>query len=232
MINFEALFNVTYGMYIVCSGKGDEGNGFISNSVFQVTAEPPQFAVCCNKENFTAELIKNTKSFSISVLKDETLTTLIGRFGYKSGKDFDKLEGINIKTGETGIPIVLNDSLSYVECKLGQTVDAGTHYIFIGEVINADVIVKGSPLTYAYYRNIKKGIAPKNAPTYIDKSKLSETKKVEESKKYKCSICGHVYDPDLGDEDYGIPKGTKFEDLPDDWKCPVCGAEKDDFVEI
>jgi len=48
-------------------------------------------------------------------------------------------------------------------------------------------------------------------------------------KKYVCSICGHVYDPDEGDVANGVPPGTAFEDLPDDWECSVCGAAKEDF---
>ncbi|MFB0521200.1 MAG: rubredoxin [Desulfatiglandales bacterium] len=46
---------------------------------------------------------------------------------------------------------------------------------------------------------------------------------------YVCQVCGYVYDPAAGDPDNGIPAGTRFEDLPDDWTCPVCGASKDDF---
>jgi rubredoxin len=47
--------------------------------------------------------------------------------------------------------------------------------------------------------------------------------------KYRCDICGYVYDPAAGDEAAGVTAGTSFEDLPDDWECPVCGAGKDDF---
>lgn len=47
--------------------------------------------------------------------------------------------------------------------------------------------------------------------------------------KYVCTLCGYVYDPEMGDPDTDIPKGTKFEDLPEDWTCPVCGAGKEDF---
>jgi len=46
---------------------------------------------------------------------------------------------------------------------------------------------------------------------------------------YECTVCGYVYDPDEGDPDNGIDPGTAFEDLPDDWVCPVCGASKDQF---
>ena len=232
MINFEAFFKVTYGLYIVSSGELNKGNGFISNSVFQVTAEPPQIAACCNKNNFTAEFIQNTGAYSVSVLQQNASAEIIGRFGYKSGREIDKLDGINIMKGETGVPIITQDSIAYLECRLKQTIDVGTHLIFIGEVVSADVLADLEPLTYAYYRNVKQGVAPKNAPTYIDKTKLTGAVVKEESVKYQCAACGYIYDPDKGDPDSGIKAGTKFEDIPDDWVCPVCGAEKQDFIKL
>lgn len=173
MINYEALFKVSYGMYIVCSGDKERGNGYISNTVFQVTSEPPKFATCCNKENFTSGIIKQTGAFSVSVLHKETPPEIFGRFGYRSGKTYDKLQGIAVKYGQTGVPIVLNNSVAFFECRLTDTVDAGTHLIFIGEIIYSETVDEtAEPLTYLYYRQVKKGLAPKNAPTYVDISKL------------------------------------------------------------
>ena len=225
MINYEALYKISYGLYIVCSGNEEKGNGFISNTVFQVTSEPAKFAACCNKDNFTASVIIEHGHFSVSVLHQNTDTEIFGRFGYKSGKDLNKLEGMNLKYGETGVPIVLNECAAYLEFKVVEKIDVGTHWIFIGELIQADIVDDNlDPITYAYYRNIKKGIAPKNAPTYIDKSKLTKKKTEEAADKYQCSICGHIHDDSKEDK--------KFSDLPDDWKCPVCGADKEDFYEV
>jgi flavin reductase (DIM6/NTAB) family NADH-FMN oxidoreductase RutF/rubredoxin len=225
MINFEALFKISYGLYIVCSGDKKHGNGFISNSVFQVTAEPAKFAVCCNKNNFTAEFIKRHNAFSVSVLDQNASSEIIGSFGYRSGKDFDKMEGRTIRYGDTGVPVILNECIAFFEIKLLQTVDVGTHLIFIGELINADILENSKePLTYSYYRHVRKGIAPKNAPTYIDKSKLENTKPGLISKRYKCPSCGYIYD--------NAAEKVRFEDLANDWVCPVCGTEKSDFFEI
>ena len=80
MINFEALFKVSYGLYVVCSGDKSRGNGFISNTVFQVTSTPARFASCCNKDNYTAEFIKESGAFSISVLHQDTPADIFGRF--------------------------------------------------------------------------------------------------------------------------------------------------------
>jgi ferric-chelate reductase [NAD(P)H] len=93
MISFEALFKISYGLYIVSSGDKTRGNGFISNTFFQVTAEPPRFAACCNKNNFTAGFIIRTGAFSVSVLHQDASPDLFGRFGFRSGKDFDKMAG-------------------------------------------------------------------------------------------------------------------------------------------
>ena len=98
------------------------------------------------------------------------------------------------KYGDTGVPIVLDESIAYFECKVVQTLDVGTHLLFIGELLNAEFIDDSKePLTYSYYRQVKKGVAPKNAPTYIDKSKI-EVKPDTNSKKYKCPACGYIYD--------------------------------------
>lgn len=82
------------------------------------------------------------------------------------------------------------------------------------------------PMTYAYYHEIKGGKSPKLAPTYMNEEKSEEAKNME---KYVCTICGYVYDPQKGDPDSGIAPGTAFEDIPDDWVCPICGAKKDSF---
>jgi flavin reductase (DIM6/NTAB) family NADH-FMN oxidoreductase RutF/rubredoxin len=225
MINTEALFKVSYGLYIVCAGDEKRGNGFISNTVFQVSSEPPKFAACCNKNNLTSEFISKSGCFSVSVLHNDTSPDIIGRFGYKSGKDFNKLDGLNIKYGETGVPIVLNESVAFLECRLVETFDAGTHYIFIGELLHSEVLDDSKEsMTYLHYRKVKKGIAPKNAPTYVDKSKLKGNEQEKKSKKYKCTACGYIYND--------ATETVKFSDLPDDWVCPICGTSKEDFIEI
>jgi flavin reductase (DIM6/NTAB) family NADH-FMN oxidoreductase RutF/rubredoxin len=230
-MNIEAFFKITYGLYVVSSFKGNKINGFVSNTVFQVTSEPAQFAIACSKNNFTAEIIKESKVFSISVLKRECSPEIIGTFGYKSGKEFNKFEGFNFKTGKTGVPVLLDDTISWFECEVVDTKDLGTHLLFFGKVVDSDLIdANGEPLTYAYYREVKKGKAPKNAPTYVDPEKLNKPSSDKNSGLYYCTACGHIYDPAKGDPLSGIAPGTPFEDLPETWVCPVCGAEKADFA--
>jgi flavin reductase (DIM6/NTAB) family NADH-FMN oxidoreductase RutF len=230
-MNIEAYYKITYGLYVVSSVMNKKLNGYVSNTVFQVTAEPARFAIACSKNNHTAEMIQQSKVFSISALMQEARADIIGTFGYRSGKDTDKFAKFNFKTGKTGSPVLLDDTLAWFECKVVQTVDAGSHLLFIGEVVDGDLLDgAGEPLTYAYYREVKKGKAPKNAPTYIDAEKLKNQVSADKPDKYYCTACGYIYDPALGDPEHGIPAGTRFEELPETWVCPVCGTEKADFV--
>ena len=224
-MNLKALYKLGYGLYVVCSRKGDKLNGQIANTVFQITSEPPTIAVSINKNNLTHEFIRESKVLAVSVLSQDTPLSFIGHFGFKSGRDINKLEGINYKTGETQAPVVTDNTLAYLEARVIQEVDVGTHTIFIGELVGADVIEEGEPMTYAYYHQVKRGTTPKAAPSYVDEKKVEAIK----APKYKCTVCGYIYDPELGDPDGGIKPGTPLEEIPDDWVCPVCGASKSEF---
>ena len=232
-MNKKALHKISYGMYILCSKNDEKFNGQIVNSVIQTTAEPPMVAVCVNKKNLTHEFIESSKVFTLSVLSTDTPMNLIGTFGYKSGRYIDKFGGINFKIGAVDVPIVLNNAIGYIECKLVDTVDVGTHSLFIGIVVDADILSDAEPMTYAYYHTVKGGVSPKNAPTYIEgKEKGGRPQGDPKMKKYRCTVCGYIYDPKLGDPNSGIQPGTPFEALPDTWVCPVCGVEKSDFEEV
>lgn len=232
-MNYEAFFKLSYGLYIVSTGGKDNKNGYVANTAFQVTAEPPQMAISCSKDNLSSKMISDTRVFSISVLKQDCDPDLIGLFGYQTGNDTDKFKSIETIFGKnTNVPIVLSDTIAWFECKVVKEIDVGSHIIFIGEILDNELISPDEePLTYAYYRDVKKGLAPKNAPTYIDKTKLEShpEKNGDEAQKHKCIICGYKYNPQEGDEKAGIPPGTRFEDLPHDWVCPVCSANKDMF---
>ncbi len=230
-MNPKTLHKISYGLYIICSKKGKKINGQIANALFQVTAEPQTVAVSINKKNLTHEFIEDSKVFTISVLSEKTPMTLIGTFGFKSGRDIDKFKDVKYKFGKTQTPIVLDSTLAYVEAKLIDKIDVGTHTIFIGQVEDGEILTDETPMTYEYYHKVKGGFSPKNAPTYSGEIDKQIKKQKEEIKmtKYVCRVCGYVYDQSKGDPDSGIEPGTKFEDLPDDWVCPICGAGKDQF---
>ena len=231
-MNHEAFYKITYGLYVVSSTNGSKSNGYVANTVFQVTSKPARFAVACNKDNYTCGLISQSQVFAVSILQQDTKADLIGLFGYKSGLGLDKFASVRHRTGQTGAPILLEDSLAWFECKVVQTLDVGTHLLFVGEVIDDDVIdTSKPPLTYAYYQDVKKGKSPKNAPTYVEPATSAAPSKAPlPSEEYVCPACGYVYDPAVGDPEGGIPAGTQFEDIPENWVCPVCGVPKSAFV--
>ena len=227
-MNQKTLHKISYGLYVVSSTNYDKNNGQIANAIFQITSEPPTVAISVNKKNLTHDYIKKSKVFTISILPENTPMKFIGTFGFKSGRDIDKFNGINYRLGKTKTPIIIDYSVGFVECKVIREIDVGTHTIFCANVLDADILSEENPMTYEYYHKVKGGFSPKTAPTYyraVDKENKEEVK----MDRYICDVCGYVYDPEKGDPDHGVKPGTKFEDLPDDWVCPVCGASKESF---
>ena len=170
-MDINTFSKLSYGVYIVASGNKEQQDAFIATTVMQVTAEPAEIIVACNKNNFTASLIRESKVFSISVLKQNYKPTTMGTFGFRSGKDFNKFEHCKeFIFGNMQTPIVIEDCLAWFECKLINEVDVGTHILFVGKVLDAQIIAENEiPLTYSYYHEVKKGVASKNAPSYIKK---------------------------------------------------------------
>jgi flavin reductase (DIM6/NTAB) family NADH-FMN oxidoreductase RutF/rubredoxin len=233
-MNKSALQKCSYGVYVISTQYEGKLNGQIANTVFQVTSDPATLVVSLNKSNLTHELITKSRVFSVSVLSEDAPMQFIGRFGFKSGRDTDKFDGINYKTGITTSPIVLDYSTSYMDCELIDSMDVGTHTVFVARVVDADLIGEGQPMTYAYYHQVKGGKSPKTAPTYVEPVQETKPAKKEEETmaSYKCVVCGYIYDPAEGDSTSGVAPGTAFEDLPDSWVCPVCGAPKSEFEKV
>ena len=232
-MNPKALYKLGYGLYTIGSHKGNKINAQIANTVFQITSEPPAVAVSINKKNLTWECIHESKAYAASVLCMDTPLSFIGQFGFKTGRDTNKFEGVNYKLGTTGSPIILDNAVSYLEVKVTQEVDVGTHTIFIGQIAEAEVLNEKPTLTYEYYQQVKRGSTPRNAPSYVEvKKEPPAPPPAPKMAKYKCQVCGYVYDPVVGDVDGGIKAGTPFEAIPDSWTCPVCGADKSQFEKI
>jgi len=228
-MNLKTLHKISYGLYIICSINNGKINGQIANVLFQITSDPQRVAISINKNNLTHEYIKKSKVFAASILSENAPMTLVGNFGFKSGRDTDKFKDVNYKIGKTKSPIITNGTLAFIEGKVIDSIECDTHTIFIGDVLDAEILNKDEPMTYAYYHICKGGVSPKTAPTYIKDIDKKTKKEENEMEKYRCNICGYIYDPEKGDSDNNIPPGTKFEDLPDNWVCPICGAPKTDF---
>jgi flavin reductase (DIM6/NTAB) family NADH-FMN oxidoreductase RutF/rubredoxin len=231
-VNPKALYKLSYGIYVVTSKKGDKFNGQITNSVIQTTSEPQTIAVCLNKQNLTHEFVQDSKVLAVSILSQETPQEFIGRFGFKSGREINKLEGVKQTLGMTGVPIVLDNAIAYLEAEVIDSLSVGTHTLFVGKLVNAELLQEAAePMTYAYYQLVKRGKSPKTAPTYQapDPKKEEPRPLPKATQKWRCTVCGYIYDPAAGDPDGGIKPGTAFEDIPDGWVCPVCGAAKSAF---
>lgn len=210
----EALMDISYGMYVISTKYNGRNVGCFVNTVSQVTAQNPIFSVSINKENYTNEVLRKEKKFAVSILSENTSPDVIGRFGFFSSKYTDKFENTEYDVIEN-LPVVTDNICGYAICEVIDVIDAETHDVFLARVKNTKKVSSLIPMTYKYYHERIKGKAPKTAPTYI------EEKENTNAKKYKCIICGYIYD----DSEEKI----KFEDLPEDWQCPICGVTKDKF---
>ncbi len=161
-----ALYKLSYGLYIVSSSLDGRRNGQIANTVFQVTSEPPAVAVAINKQNFTHEFISGSGKFSVSILAKTAPMKFIGLFGFRCGRDIDKFAEVNSRLGTSGVPVVLDHALAFLEAEVTGKLDCGTHTLFLGTVVDCGVLAEGEPMTYAYYHEVKGGKSPKTAPTY------------------------------------------------------------------
>lgn len=207
----KVLRNLSYGVYVVTSREKDKNVGCVANSIMQVTSSPAVIAVSINHDNYTNKVIKENNKFGVSILKETTDPKIIGTFGYKSSRDNDKFDGIDFKE-ISEIP-VLENTCGYMVCKVIDIMETSTHTVFLGEVIEADDYSTENPMTYKYYHENLKGSSPKNAPTYEETS-TSQVDKGSKKRRWRCSICGYIHEAD---------------ELPDDFKCPICGVGKECF---
>lgn len=214
MIDNNVFRDISYGMYLVSTKNDSSLSGCIINTLIQITSTNPLIAISLNKDNATNEEIKKSKRFAVSILSEDINQEVIKTFGYFSSKDINKFENVKYEEIEN-TPVVTEDISSYLICKVENTIDCETHDLFIGRVEVTNKVSNKIPMTYKYYHENRKGTSPKNAPTFIEEKKEDA---------YRCTICGHIYD--------NAKEEIKFEDLPDDWVCPMCGVGKDMFEKI
>jgi flavin reductase (DIM6/NTAB) family NADH-FMN oxidoreductase RutF/rubredoxin len=220
-MNPNVFRNMSYGLYIV--GTQDAANnrptGCIVNSVMQITSTPATIAISVNHDNYTNACIRSSGMFSVSILSEQCDPAVIGKFGFRTGRDTDKFAGISYEK-KLDMP-VLKSCCGYLVCKVISTMEASTHTVFLGEVADGDTMLDETPMTYVYYHKVVKGKTPKNASTYIAEEKKPQEKPAEKKVIWRCTLCGYQY---VGE----IP----FEQLPNDYVCPLCGATKDMFEKI
>lgn len=195
MKNAKITRKITQGVYVLTT----EGGGCIVDAVSRASAGgQPLFTVAVAKTNHSHKLLAENDKFALSVLGEQAKPEIIDTFGFKCSKDCDKFE--NIATEEVaGVPVI-KDSLGYIVCEKVDAIDAETHTIYIGRMIEADVLEDAKPMSYAYYQEHKEDLTK----TTTEKSKTA----------WVCTACGYVY---YGDE------------VPDDFICPLCGLGKKYF---
>lgn len=150
-----ALDMVSYGLYIITSHKDGKINGQTANSVFQLTSQPAQIAICINKRNLTHEYIASSGVFAVCILSQDQ-PELVKKFGYQSGHTVNKFADIEYLSAQNGSPILKN-CLGYLEAEVisDKVVDVGTHTIFVAKVTSGRTAASHAPLTYAHYRKVK-----------------------------------------------------------------------------
>ena len=165
-VDRKAFRDLSYGLYLVTSFKGERLNGQVVNTVIQVTSEPPRVAVIINQKNLTHEFILSSRVFGVSVLEESAPMPFFGPFGFNSGRDVENLAKVTFKKGGTGCPLITEHSLSVLEAEVIDRIDLGSHSIFVADVISSEVLKTGRPMTYHYYHEHLKGKSPRNAPTF------------------------------------------------------------------
>ncbi len=161
-----AFYKLTYGLYIVSTRFDGRDCGCVVNTLEQVTSEPPKMSVAINKDNFTEQMIEKSGYFTAVALTQDADIRLIGDFGFKSSRDTDKFEAYPFARDLSGIAFITQSVAARYSIKLTDKLGLGTHIMLVGDVLDAEVLGDGEPLTYAYYHLVKKGVTPKNAPTY------------------------------------------------------------------
>lgn len=211
-MNKNAFRQLSYGVYVVSTWDNGRATGCTANSAMQITSDPATIAVSINHDNYTNKCIQESGRFAISILGENSDPSTIGVFGFKSGRDCNKFDEVEMAV--KGYMPVIADSCAYITCEVVDKMETSTHTVFLGKVLDADMLKADDPMTYAYYHNVIKGKSPKNAPTYIAEEAVAPAKE-----KYVCSVCGYEYDGEV-----------PFEELPEDYKCPVCKQPKSVFV--
>lgn len=202
-MNNSALNNINCGLFVLTAKDGNKQSGCIINTVMQVTAQPVKISVTVNKSNYTTEIIKKTGEFNVSCIDESAEFSLFKNFGFSSGRDTDKFADFSdYETAPNGINYISKSTNAFMSAKVVDTIDVGTHYLFVAEVTDAEVLSELPSASYSYYhQNIKP----------------QPEKKTTEKTRWVCKICGYVYE---GDE------------LPEDFVCPICNHPASDFEKM
>ena len=202
MIENQAMYKISYGLFMLTTTDGEKQNGCIVNTVSMITDEPKRIVVFVNKANYSQELLKKTGVFNVSVLTENTPFEVFKQFGFQSGKDVDKFAGKTYPTTENGLYYLSEHANAVMSAKVVDSYDYGTHTLFVAEVTEAKVLSSEKSTTYEYYQS---NIKPK-----------PQEKKEDGVEKWVCKICGYTHEGPL----------------PADFVCPWCKHPASDFEKV
>ncbi len=200
----KAMYNLTYGLFVLTARLGEKDNGCIINTAGQVTSTPNRISITVNKDNLTHDLVKESGKFNISILSERASFDLFKHFGFQSGREVDKFDGYTAcKRSENGLYYITEGTNAYISATVEQAIDLGSHTMFIASVDDMEVLASDPSASYAYYQS---SIKPK-----------PEKKDAGGKTVWRCTVCGYVYEGDV---------------LPDDFVCPLCKHPASDFEKV
>ena len=184
----KAMFKIGYGLYVVTTNDLIKDNGLIVNTVSQVTSDPNRVSVTINKNNYSCSTINKTKKLNVNVIDETANFDLFKKFGFVSGKDKNKFEGENVEKSSNGLVVLSNNINAYMSLEVKNSIDLGTHIMFICNVVESKILNNNKTMTYDYYQANVKPIP-----------------KTEKKKGYVCKVCGYVYEGEELPEDFICP---------------------------
>ena len=203
-MNKKAMYSLSYGLFVLTAREGEKDNGCIINTAAQVTSTPNRISIAVNKDNYTHDMVLRSGKFNISILSERASFDLFRHFGFQSGRTVDKFADFTAcARSENGLYYVTEGTNAYISGAVEQTVDLGTHTLFIASVTDMEVLAPEPSATYAYYQS---AIKPKPQP------QAPQGKTV-----WRCTVCGYVYEG---------------EELPADYICPLCKHPASDFEKV
>lgn len=185
MIEKEAMYKLTYGLFVLTTTDGEKQNGCIVNTVSMITDNPKRITVFVNKANYTEELLRKTGVFNVSVLTEKTPFDIFKQFGFASGRDTDKFANTAYPKTENGLYYIPEYANAVLSGKVIDAHDYGTHTLFVAEVTEGKVLSSDKSVSYEYYLS---NIKPK------PQAEKSNTEK------WVCKICGYVHEGEMPDD--------------------------------
>lgn len=198
-MDLKALYNLTYGVYLLSAREDGRDNACIINTAVQVANQPTRISIAAIKGNLTHDMILRTGRFNLSAITKDAEFSLFRHFGLQSGRNVDKFaEFSHVARSGNGLYYLTKWSNAWMSLQVTQSYDLGSHTLFIAELVDAQVLGPGECCTYGYYQTAIKQTAPRPAV----------------KKGWRCKVCGYVHE------------GA---DLPEDFRCPLCKHGPEDF---